>query len=111
MSGETCRPYGSRSSPTFPITVTSAGATRRTRPCRKRAAPTPPASTATRGPASGATRHRRPRQRLAPLGEPDRGAVQQRDHHPDDGEADELHPGDRRVEEDVVDDESGRREG
>src|SRR5579859_2255395 len=43
-SGDTCIPRTSTSSPTFPITVTSAGSVARTRPRRKRAPPTPPES-------------------------------------------------------------------
>src|SRR5437660_893255 len=46
MSGETWRPTNSSSSAVLTIAVTSAGGTTRTRPARKRAAPTPPASAA-----------------------------------------------------------------
>ena len=46
-SGETDRPSTSRSSPTFPITVTSRGSTAATSPRAKRAPPTPPESKAT----------------------------------------------------------------
>src|SRR5438067_12081609 len=43
-SGDTCKPSTSTSSPTFPITVTSAGSIARTRPRRNRAPPTAPES-------------------------------------------------------------------
>ena len=48
-SGETCSPNISTSSATLETTVTAAGSATRTRPCRKRAAPTPPASTVKAG--------------------------------------------------------------
>ena len=47
MSGETWRPKTSRSSPTFPITVTPVGSTASSRPCTNRAPPTPPLRTVT----------------------------------------------------------------
>src|SRR6266567_8196222 len=46
-SGETCSPSTSRSSPTFPTTVTAPGSATSTRPRRKRAPPTPPDKTTT----------------------------------------------------------------
>src|SRR5918994_1099426 len=46
-SGETWRPRISMSSPTLPITVSSAGSTTSTSPRRKRAPPTPPLKTVT----------------------------------------------------------------
>src|SRR3990172_8660029 len=49
MSGETCRPNHSQSSPTLEKIVTSDGRWTASRPWRKRAAPTPPARTAIMG--------------------------------------------------------------
>ena len=48
MSGETCKPCHAKSSPTLQIAVTLAGSATRHSPSRKRAAPTPPASTVMR---------------------------------------------------------------
>jgi len=45
-SGQTQSPWNSSSSPVFTMAVTVAGSTTPTRPHRKRAAPTPPASAA-----------------------------------------------------------------
>src|SRR5918995_2601721 len=50
MSGLMARPWSTRSSPVLTIAVTSACGTTRTRPASNRAAPTPPARTATRPP-------------------------------------------------------------
>ena len=47
-SGQTRRPNSVMSSPVFPMTVISASGAARRRPRRKRAAPTPPASTVMR---------------------------------------------------------------
>src|SRR5262249_62287102 len=55
-SGETWRPNRLMSSPVLPITVISASGAADFSPRRKRAAPTPPASTVMRMPASLATR-------------------------------------------------------
>ena len=62
-SGLMCRPWSSVSSPTLTMAVTSAGSTARTSPARNRAAPTPPARTATfnaasAGPTGVRGRHR-----------------------------------------------------
>src|SRR5918994_478912 len=48
MSGLMARPWSTRSSPVLTMAVTSAGGTTRTKPASSRAAPTPPARTATR---------------------------------------------------------------
>src|SRR3972149_3203996 len=50
MSGETCRPKNSQSSPTFETMVTSEKGWTARRPWRKRAAPTPPARTVSTAP-------------------------------------------------------------
>src|SRR5436309_5341782 len=57
ISGETCSPKNSASSPTFEMMVTSDGRWTASSPCRKRAAPTPPARTVITGNGKGETKN------------------------------------------------------